>query len=159
MSDIGYFSVLSYYNLLKHSKNTILAVLGLLILSKKPTFIFLAKRSHYNYLAITDKTNYLIKQSGSLKKLIEKHIKCVIWHLSLLITSKYPNNVRHFSKKNFFSKMLMVLRSFSFSLNGGGGGMVEFGLPSTKLRFQKPTVLAERCTSNNSPFFWPQLKA
>lgn len=61
MSDIGYFSVLSYYNLLKHSKNTILAVLGLFILPKKPTFIFLAERSHYNYLAITDKTNYLIK--------------------------------------------------------------------------------------------------
>lgn len=63
------------------------------------------------------------------------------------------------AKKIFFSKVLMVLRSFSFSLNGGGGGMVEFGLPSTKVRFQKPTVLAERCTSNNSPFFWPQLKA
>lgn len=53
----------------------------------------------------------------------------------------------------------MVLRSFSFLLNGGGGGMVEFGFPSTKLRFQKFTELAERCTSNNSPFFWPQLKA
>lgn len=63
MSDTGYFSVLSHYNLQNQYtvKYTTSAISELSLLQNKPTFIFLAKRSHYNYLANTDTINYLIK--------------------------------------------------------------------------------------------------
>ena len=36
-----------------------------------------------------------------------------------LITSKYPNNVRHFSKKNFFFKSAYGFEEFQFFIEWG----------------------------------------
>lgn len=68
MSDTGYFSVLSYCNLLKQTYSNLYKIVKyyfnnskILLLQNKLTFTFLAERSNYNHLAITDTTDYLIK--------------------------------------------------------------------------------------------------